>query len=89
MLDTNVLGPLWLHERDGEGPPRLTLSALATALDLPVHRPHNALGDALTTAQAFLALVSHLDARSPETVRSLARAEARLEVARLYPSQRC
>ena len=49
------------------------LTRLATALNLPAHRPHQADGDALTTAQAFLALAAHLDAMSPQTVGSLQR----------------
>ena len=40
--------------------------------------PHHALGDALTTAQAFIALASHLDAESPQTVGSLQAAEREL-----------
>ena len=49
------------------------LSRLAGALGLPVHRPHTADGDALTTAQAFIALATHLDALVPQTVGSLVR----------------
>lgn len=47
------------------------LSRLARSLGLPVHRPHTADGDALTTAQVFIALATHLDAQQPQTVRSL------------------
>ncbi len=49
------------------------LSAMARALGLPVHRPHHADGDALTTAQAFIALATHLDAFEPQTLGSLER----------------
>ena len=49
------------------------LNELARSLKLPVHRPHHADGDALTTAQVFLALATHLDANEPQTVGSLAR----------------
>lgn len=49
------------------------LSAMAKELGLPVHRPHHADGDALTTAQGFIALVSHLEEFGPQTVGSLAR----------------
>ena len=59
----------------------LSLGALATALGLPVHRPHRAAGDALTTAQAFIALATLL---GDETVRSLASAQQRLQASRLY-----
>jgi DNA polymerase-3 subunit epsilon len=49
------------------------LSAMARELGLPVHRPHHADGDALTTAQAFIALATHLDELGPRTVGSLVR----------------
>jgi DNA polymerase III subunit epsilon len=60
-----------------------SLEALAGALGLPPHAPHHALGDALTTAEVFLALTARLDASSPQTVRSLvaATAEFRLRLA--------
>ena len=84
MIDTGVLGLLWLHERDGHGPRHASLAELAVALGLPSHRPHDALGDALTTAQAFVAIATHLDARQAETVRSLASASRRLRSLRTY-----
>ena len=37
-------------------------------LGQPVESPHHALGDALTTAKAFIALASKLDAVAPQTV---------------------
>ena len=43
------------------------------ALGLPVHRPHHADGDALTTAQAFIALATHLDAFGAQTLGTLER----------------
>lgn len=49
------------------------LSAMAGELGLPVHRPHHADGDALTTAQAFIALGAHLEEFGPQTVGSLER----------------
>lgn len=50
------------------------LSDLARSLGLPVHRPHHADGDALTTAQAFLALATHLESfEDPLTLGSLQR----------------
>ena len=80
-VDTRLLGRLWLAERDGRAPPRLSLSALAEALGLPVHRPHQAAGDALTTAQAFITLATLL---GDETVRSLASARHRLEARKIW-----
>ncbi|HLM86842.1 MAG TPA: exonuclease domain-containing protein [Solirubrobacteraceae bacterium] len=87
MIDTSVLGLVWLHERDGQGPRRVSLTALAQELGLPSHHPHDAVGDALTTAQVFVALATHLDARQPETVRRLTTADRRLESLLAYPSR--
>ena len=81
-LDTEALGRLWLSGRGGEVPRTLPLARLARELGLPAHRPHTAAGDALTTAQAFLALATHLERRGGrETVRSLDRAPERLAYA--------
>jgi DNA polymerase-3 subunit epsilon len=55
-----------------EGRP-VGLTEMARALGLPAHRPHHADGDALTTAQAFIALATHLDAFTHQTVGSLER----------------
>jgi DNA polymerase-3 subunit epsilon len=76
--DTEVLGRVWLRERDGVTPAGLSLARLATVLGQPAEDPHHALGDALTTGKAFIALASHLDARSPQSVGSLQRAERSL-----------
>lgn len=61
-----------------EPPPGVAVSSpglgdLARSLGLPVHRPHHAEGDALTTAQAFIALATHLDGFSAQTLGSLVR----------------
>jgi DNA polymerase-3 subunit epsilon len=84
IADTEVLGRLWLHERDGGLLPQLPLAQLAGALGLPAERAHDALGDALTTAQTFIALATHLDSLRPETVSSLCNAERRLEAIRMF-----
>ena len=73
MIDTaglarHVLGPEEVPE--GRAPP---LADTARRLGLPVHRPHIAEGDALTTAQLLLALATRLDRDRPQTVGSLAR----------------
>jgi DNA polymerase III subunit epsilon len=52
------------------------LSRVARWLGLPVHRPHHADGDALTTAQVFLALATHLEEFGEVTVGSLERDSA-------------
>jgi DNA polymerase III subunit epsilon len=69
--DTEALGKAWLARRDGVPPSRLGLATLSAALGQPAEAPHHALGDALTTAKAFIALASHLDAAAPQTVGSL------------------
>ena len=81
IIDTYELGRLLSVLRGEDAAPR-SLDELAGRMDLPVHRPHHALGDALTTAQVFLALATHLDAFAPETVRSLARAHHRVKTYR-------
>jgi DNA polymerase-3 subunit epsilon len=74
--DTEVLGRLWLRLRDGVAPAGLPLARLATALGQPAEDPHHALGDALTTGKAFIALASHLQAAGYATVGALTQAEA-------------
>ena len=61
-----------------DAPPGVAISSpglaqLARSLGLPAHRRHTADGDALTTAQVFLALATHLNAFSPATLGSLVR----------------
>ncbi|MGH2870485.1 MAG: 3'-5' exonuclease [Solirubrobacteraceae bacterium] len=60
----------------GGAPSHLGLARLAELLGLPAEPPHHALGDALTTAKAFIALASLLDAGEPQTAGSLVRAGA-------------
>jgi len=75
IVDTAALA-LRLSRRRGQLPnlrEPIGLSDLARSLGLPVHRPHRADGDALTTAQVFLALATHLDAFEPQSVGSMQR----------------
>jgi DNA polymerase-3 subunit epsilon len=84
--DTEALGLLWLRRRDGTAPAGLSLARLAQLLGQPGEDPHHALGDALTTAKAFIALATHLDSAEPQTVGSLQHAERALGgVRRLAP----
>ncbi len=87
LVDTEVIGRVWLQERDGHGPRSLSLGDLATALGLPAERPHNALGDALTTAQVFIALATHLDSVHAQTAASLAHAGQRLKALRVFDAR--
>jgi DNA polymerase-3 subunit epsilon len=84
MVDTALLWRLLSVER-GEGDPgACELSTVASALGLPAHRPHEAEGDALTTAQAFLALATHLEGHGHGTVRALTGANWLLRAWRLW-----
>jgi DNA polymerase-3 subunit epsilon len=77
--DTELLGRTWLRHRDGSGGARgqaISLGGLAEALGQPTETPHHALGDALSTAKAFISLASLLDTVAPQTVGSLIRASA-------------
>ena len=88
MIDTSVIGRWWLFERDGYLPRAISLASLVRLLDLPSHRPHHASGDALTTAQAFLAIATHLDELWPQTAGSLVGARERVaEIRRLEPPE--
>jgi DNA polymerase-3 subunit epsilon len=75
-IDTARLAEVVLGPRPTGDP--FALAAAATRLGLPVHRPHHADGDALTTAQVFIALASRIERkRQPQTVLSLRRASRR------------
>ena len=87
IADTSVIGRLWLCERDGRAPRDPQLGDLAHALGLPAHAKHDALGDALTTAQVFITAATHLAALGVETVRSLTRAGRRLDAALAFPTE--
>jgi DNA polymerase-3 subunit epsilon len=64
-----------LGEASHGGPaPSVQLRALAGRYGLPAYAQHNALSDALTTAQVFLAQASRLEQQGGATLRALARA---------------
>jgi DNA polymerase III subunit epsilon len=73
IVDTAALAAELFRRRRHTPLDSFELSPLARALGLPAHRPHHADGDALTTAQVFLALATHLDLLAPQTVGSLSR----------------
>jgi DNA polymerase III subunit epsilon len=84
IVDTAVLWRALCIDRGDGDPGWSALDAVATALALPSHRPHVAAGDALTTAQVFLALATHLEARGRGTVRALAGARWPVRAHRLW-----
>jgi len=77
-IDTTLLWRVLCIERTGEDPGFTPLGVIASELGLPVHHPHHALGDALTTAQVFLALATHLEKHHRGSVHGLQRADRRL-----------
>ena len=60
IVDTAVLARhiLDVHLEPGQS---VSLEYATTALGLPVHSPHHALGDAVTTASLFIALAGQLE----------------------------
>jgi DNA polymerase III subunit epsilon len=84
ILDTAVLWRALCIERDEGDPGLRPLPEVAAGLGLPAHRSHDAEGDALTTAQAFLALATHLEARGRGSVRALASARWQVRAWRLW-----
>jgi DNA polymerase-3 subunit epsilon len=79
IADTAALWRLLCLDRGDSDPGWCSLPSVATALGLPAHRPHEAEGDALTTAQVFLALATHLEGHGRRTARSLTDAADRLK----------
>jgi DNA polymerase-3 subunit epsilon len=84
MIDTAVLWRLLCIDRGLDDPGWCGLGSVVTALGLPSHRPHEAEGDALTAAQLFLALATHLEGHGHRTVRALAGAERHVRGWRLW-----
>ena len=84
IVDTAVLWRLLSIERGERDPGTCSLSTIAEALGLPAHRPHEAEGDALTAAQVFLAMATHLEARGHGSVRALTRARPTLRAWQLW-----
>lgn len=73
MVDTIHLARGLATRRGTGGRVPTGLARVATDLDLPVHRPHHAAGDALTTAGVFVALATHLAGHGARRVRDLRR----------------
>ena len=58
--DTEQLGRIWLRRRGEAAPETLSLAALSAALGQRPEPAHHALGDAISTAQTFIALATLL-----------------------------
>jgi DNA polymerase-3 subunit epsilon len=58
-------------------PEPVSLTWLSRRLGLPVYGQHEALGDAITTAQVFLALATRAERERPQTLGTLAAVAAR------------
>jgi DNA polymerase-3 subunit epsilon len=78
IIDTAMLWRLLRIVRDNADPGYRPLREITDALGLPSHHPHQALGDALTTAQVFLALATQLEALGHGTLRDLTHADRRV-----------
>ncbi len=84
LLDTAQMFRLHEIELGRPDPGLCSLASIAERLGLPAHRPHHALGDALTTAQVFLALATHLEARGRGTLRHFRSAGQVMQTHGLY-----
>ena len=72
VIDTLALARKWLARRNKEAEQgALRLYALRERYGLPRYNAHNALSDALATAELFLAQVEHMDSRRPPSLGSL------------------
>jgi DNA polymerase-3 subunit epsilon len=78
LIDTAMLFRLVGVVRDGRDPGYRPLAQITEALGLPSHHPHQALGDALTTAQVFLVLATQLERLGHGRLRDLVQAERRV-----------
>lgn len=72
MIDTLQLARRWYARRNKDiSQGALRLYALREQYGLPRYNAHNALSDALATAELFLAQVERMDNRTPPTLGSL------------------
>jgi len=72
ILDTATLAQRCLGITPDPGGHQISLEYASSMLGLPAHTPHHALGDAMTTAQLFLALAGRISADRPLSVADLA-----------------
>jgi DNA polymerase-3 subunit epsilon len=79
MLDTAMLHRLLCIERELPDPGTRSLGACAEQAGVPVEHPHHARGDALTCAQLFLALATHLETFGHGSVGALSAADRKVQ----------
>jgi DNA polymerase-3 subunit epsilon len=84
IVDTALLWRVLSIERGHGDPGTCSLSTIAAGLGLPAHRPHTAEGDTLTSAQVFLAMATHLEARGRGTVRALTSARRYVRTSQVW-----
>ena len=70
-LDVHKLAEALAREEDGTDLALWSLSGVARRYAIPVANPHDALDDALVTAQLFLVVATRLAARGRHTLRDL------------------
>ena len=87
IIDTAMLWRLHCVVTDGTDPGYWPLQTLTEQLGLPSHHPHQALGDALTTAQVFLALATRLERLGHGTLHDLVHADNRVSTHRHFPGR--
>ena len=85
IIDTAMLWRLHGVVAGGADPGYKPLQTLTELLGLPSHHPHQALGDALTTAQVFLALATRLERLGHGTLADLVHADRRVATHRHFP----
>ena len=87
IIDTAMLWRLHCVVTDGTDPGYWPLQTLTEQLGLPSHHPHQALGDALTTAQVFLSLATRLERLGHGTLHDLVHADNRVATHRHFPGR--
>ncbi len=70
-IDVQKLAAHLAREEDGSDITMWSLTGVAERYSVPVADPHNALDDALVTAQLFLVVATRLAARGHRTIRQL------------------
>ena len=81
VIDTAVLARFSGYaDKDSDREP--SLEFLARKLNLPVYAPHHALGDAMTTAVVFLALVTAIERKLTEETGEILTLQRLLEISK-------